>query len=210
MRSQSTLVRRYFRGPHLTWAQATRVVADDERGLLLWLPVGAGFACRVNDEGGFLRAAKTIDAYGAAPLSVRTWRGADVLLLHPPGAAHSVWWFFSGGTFTGWYVNLESPAHRRDGGIDVVDHHLDVVLSPDRSWRWKDEDEFTAGIGLPGFWDAEEAAAIRAEGERVIAAAEAGDFPFDGTWRDFVPDADWPVPALPAEYRGDPESLQRG
>ncbi|GAA3260328.1 DUF402 domain-containing protein [Dactylosporangium siamense] len=203
-------VRRYFRGPHLTWAQATRVVADDARGLLLWLPEGAGFACRVNDEGDFLRASPTIDAYGAAPLSVRTWRGADVLLLHPPGAAHSVWWFFTGGVFTGWYVNLESPAHRRAGGIDVVDHHLDVVVAADRTWRWKDEDEFLGCVGLPGFWDEEQAAAIRAEGERVVAALEARVFPFDGTWCDFVPDAGWPTPALPPEYSGDPAALKRG
>ncbi|WP_326999938.1 DUF402 domain-containing protein [Dactylosporangium sp. NBC_01737] len=206
-----TMLRRYFRGPHLTWALATRVLADDAHGLLLWLPEGAGFACRVEDDGRVLRARPTHDAYGAAALSVRTWRGTDVLLLHPPGAAHSVWWFFAGGAFAGWYVNLESPAHRRDGGIDIVDHHLDVVVAPDRTWRWKDEDEFTDCIGRPGFWTAEEAAAIRAEGVRVIADAEAGRFPFDGTWCDFVPDAGWPVPALPAGYAaGDPEALSRG
>ncbi|MEU0557791.1 DUF402 domain-containing protein [Dactylosporangium sp. NPDC006015] len=191
-------VRRYFRGPHLVWAKATRLVADDDRGLLLWLPEGAEFACRVDADGRPLRAAPTVEAYGAAPLATRTWRGYDVLLLHPPGAAHSVWWFFAGGEFAGWYVNLESPAVRRGGGIDVVDHHLDIDVAPDRRWRWKDEDEFTDCIGRPGFWSAEQAAAIRAEGERVAAAVEAGRFPFDGTWCDFTPGS-WPLPKLPAE-----------
>jgi hypothetical protein len=84
-----TTVRRYFRGPHLTWAQATGLVADDARGLLLWLPEGAGFACRVNGDGSVVRAAPSIDTYGAATLSVRTWQGFDVLL-HPPGPGWGV------------------------------------------------------------------------------------------------------------------------
>ena len=31
--------------------------------------------------------------------------------------------------------------------------------------------------------------AVRAEGQRVIKLAEAGEFPFDGTWCDFAPAA---------------------
>ena len=29
----------------------------------------------------------------------------------------------------------------------------------------------------------------------MIALAEAGEFPFDGTWCDFTPPADWTTPA---------------
>ncbi|MFC7546777.1 DUF402 domain-containing protein [Plantactinospora sp. GCM10030261] len=192
------IVRRYVRGPHLTWAQATRVVADDESGLVLWLPEGADFAYRINPDGGALRGAPTIEAYGAVPLALRRWTDYDVLLLHPPGAAHSVWWFFSGGSFDGWYVNLETPFVRRTDGIEVVDHHLDIVVEPDRTWRWKDEDDFARCTGIAGFWDAEQAAEIRAEGQRAVAAIEAGRFPFDGTWCDVAPDPTWARPQLPA------------
>jgi hypothetical protein len=31
----------------------------------------------------------------------------------------------------------------------------------------------------------------------MIALAEAGRFPFDGTWTDFRPDPAWPAPTLP-------------
>ncbi|GGM30696.1 DUF402 domain-containing protein [Dactylosporangium sucinum] len=191
--------RRYHRGPHLTWAQATIVVTDDERGLLLWLPEGADFACRVEPDGEPLRSGPTIESYGAARLALRTWRHTSMLQLHPPGAAHSVWWRFTGGAFTGWYVNLETPLVRRDGGIDIVDHHLDIVVAPDRSWQWKDEQDFADCTGVPGFWTADEAAVIRAEGLRVVAAVEAGRFPFDGTLCGFRPDPAWPRPGLGAE-----------
>jgi hypothetical protein len=182
-----TLLRRYFRGPHVTWVQATTVVADDGRGLLLWLPEGADFACRVDADGRPLRAAPSIEAYGAACLSKRTWRDSSVLMLHPPGAAHSVWWFFSNRTFTGWYVNLESPFLRRNDGIDVVDHHLDIVVQPDRTWRWKDEDDFVESTGRPGYWSVEEAHAIRDEAQRAVTAIETARFPFDGTWCRWAP-----------------------
>ena len=40
---------------------------------------------------------------------------------------------------------------------------------------------------------------MRADGPRVVKLIEAGEFPFDGTWTDFVPDPSWRVPiGLPA------------
>jgi predicted RNA-binding protein associated with RNAse of E/G family len=204
-------VRRYFRGPHVVWAKATAVVADDDRGLLLWLPTGADFGYRVlpNDE--MVRTARSIEAYGAGSLLLSTWQRNSALLLHPPGAAHSVWWFFRDGAFTNWYVNLESPAERVPDGIDIVDHHLDIMVDADRTWRWKDEDEFAAAIDQPGFWTSEEARQIRTEGERAVEAIEAGRFPYDGTWCDFHPDSSWPAPRLPESRwrlpRGDRASI---
>jgi hypothetical protein len=191
-----TVVRRYFRGTHLTWAQATRVIADDGRGLLLWLPEGADFACRVDSDGQLLRAAPSVEAYGAAHLAMRSWMGSSALLLHPPGAAHSVWWFFYGRSFANWYVNLESPLVRRADGVDIVDHHLDIVVDSDRTWRWKDEEDFIESTGKPGFWNVEQAQEIRDEASRAVAAIEAGHFPYDGTWCDFEPGV-WSQPKLP-------------
>jgi hypothetical protein len=193
-----TIVRRYFRGDHVSWAQAVRVIADDADGLLLWLPVGAGFAWRVNAAGEVLRGA-TVAEFGASRLVNHEWQDSDVLMLLRPGAAHAVWWFFREGEFTGWYVNLESPMRRGPDRIDLIDHHLDIVVSPDRRWAWKDEDDFATSTDKPGFWTAAEARDIRADGERVVKEIEAGAFPFDGTWCRFRPDPAWPPPALPAD-----------
>jgi hypothetical protein len=196
--SGQTVVRRYFRGAHVSWAQATRVISDDEAGLVLWLPAGAGFAKRLNPDGTALRGASVAE-FGAADLVTDSWQGVDVLMLLRPGAAHAVWWFFRDGAFDGWYVNLETPAVRGPARIDLVDHHLDVVVDPDRSWRWKDEDDFARCTDRPGFWTAAQARDIRAEGERVVKEIEAGAFPFDGTHCRFRPDPDWAAPRLPAD-----------
>lgn len=195
------LLRRYLRGPHASWLQATRVVAVDERGLLLWLPVGAGFASRVKPDGTAVRA-EPIEEFGAAQLRPGSWLGRSALMLMPPGRAHSVWWWFSETGFDGWYVNLEarSPLWVEDGvlGVDVWDAELDIVALPDRSWQWKDLDDLAAVTGLPGYWDSVGAAEIWAEGSRAVADLDAGRFPFDGTWCDFEPDPGWPIPRLPA------------
>jgi len=172
------------------------VVSDDERGLVLWLPVGADFDFRVRPDGRMLRTG-TIEDFGAAPLIRGSWRHNNVLMWHPPGQAHSVWWFFHDGQFSYWYINLESPFTRGPDCIASVDHHLDVIVRPDRSWEWKDERDLAEVIGVPGFWTADEAERIRAEGRRVAAIAGSAAFPFDGTWCDFRPPPHWPTPRLP-------------
>ncbi|GAB3955712.1 hypothetical protein GCM10027614_65830 [Micromonospora vulcania] len=107
------------------------------------------------------------------------WNGPPLLKFLPTGAAHSVWWFRDAqDRFVHWYVNLEEPGVRWDdgpvAGVDVVDQDLDVVVRPDRSWQWKDEDEFVERLAFPDdYWVTDEKA-VRAEGERVIALAEAG------------------------------------
>jgi predicted RNA-binding protein associated with RNAse of E/G family len=116
-----------------------------------------------------------------------------------------VWWFWDDdGQFECWYVNLEERAVRWDdgavSGVDVVDQDLDVVVAPDHSWRWKDEDEFAERLAFPEHYWVRDEAAVWAEGRRVIKIAEAGEFPFDGTWTDFVPDPSWRVPELPAGW----------
>jgi hypothetical protein len=191
----------------IAFVHPTRVISDDDRGLLLWLARGSVVATeRTLDDRGprdmpFLE-------WAAAPKRVRTtsWRGPGVLRFFPAGADHSVWFFRDDeGEFTRYYVNLEESAVRWDdgavAGIDVIDQDLDIVATPDRRWVWKDEDEFTERLAFPEHYWVPDEAAVRAEGHRVIKLIEAGEFPFDGTWTDFRPDPSWPVPAeLPAGW----------
>jgi hypothetical protein len=57
---------------------------------------------------------------------------------------------------------------RKPHAIETTDHALGVVIGPDETWHWKDEDDRAEaqqlGVFTPG-----EAAAVRQEGERVIA-----------------------------------------
>jgi hypothetical protein len=194
------LLRRYRRGVATSWLQACRVVAVDPSGLFCWIPVGAGFAFRTLADGSPVRAAPIAD-FAAARLESGGWQGRSALILMPAGRAHSVWWFFRGSEFDSWYVNLEARSrfwrHGDHYGVDVSDHELDLVVAPDRGWQWKDEAELDTVTGLPGYWDADGSAGIRAEGRRVLVDVEAGRFPFDGSWCDFRPDPAWPVPRLP-------------
>jgi hypothetical protein len=171
-----------------------RVIGDDEHGLLLRQPAVGDFAILVDAEGNTPHEV-TPDRMQDPRLMVRAWQG-DVLILMPPQTSHSVWWFFEEGVFSGWYVNLEEPYVRRHDGVQTKDLVLDIVVTPQRQWEWKDVDEFDRRIGHPLYFDRAAARAIRSAGERLITTIEAGDFPFDGTHTGFRPDPDWPVPRL--------------
>jgi hypothetical protein len=177
------------------------VVADDERGLLLWLARGSAVLGLHAVDGRGIRDMPfaewvTLERH----VTAGRWAGPGLLKFIPPGADHSVWLFRDDtDRFIGWYVNLEERAVRWDdgpvAGVDVTDQDLDVVAAPDRTWQWKDEDEFTERLAFPDHYWVSDEAAVRAEGLRVIKLIEAGEFPFDGTWTDFQPDPSWPVPS---------------
>jgi hypothetical protein len=203
----SLIVHRNTRHDSFGWVRVTRVVSDDERGLVVWLAPGTPVASEVAADGRGMRAMPFAE-WITVPHAVKhhTWRGNGVLKFHPAGEDHSVWWFRdAAGRFMNWYVNLEERALRWQdataAGIDVVDQDLDIVVAPDLSWVWKDEDEFTERLAFPDHYWVTDEAAVRAEGWRVVKRIEAAEFPFDGTWTDFEPDPAWGTPTeLPAGW----------
>lgn len=199
-----TLLRRHVRADLCTVVQPMRVVSDDDAGLLLWKPVGSEFATLV-DADGKTQHQLPVDQMRQPRLVRKAWRDHDILVLMPTDAWHSIWWFFKGNAFAGWYVNLETPYIRHDGSVDTTDLLLDVWIDPHRNWQWKDQDELAARIGHPLYPDAETADATREEGKRLIKRAEEGAYPFDGTYVDFRPDPSWPNPCLPCGW--DSESI---
>ena len=193
------VLRRYFRGSQYTFVKPMRVVRDDEAGLLLWMPADSEIAV-LQDADGRTQHDLPLDEMRDPRLVRQAWLENDILVLMPPGAAHSIWWFFTKGEFVGWYVNLETPATRHPDGVDTTDLVLDVWVEPDRQWQWKDEDELAARTGRPLYFDQAEATEIRAEGRRLIDLAEAGTYPFDGTHVDFTPNPAWTPLALPTGW----------
>ncbi|MEH0972786.1 DUF402 domain-containing protein [Micromonospora sp. CPCC 205546] len=194
------IVHRNVRRGRIGWVRAARVVSDDDRGLLLWVARDSPVASEVTEAGLGMRAVPFTEWISSSyRLATGRWDGPSVLKFLPAGAAHSVWWFRDAhDRFATWYVNLEEPGVRWDdgtlAGVDMVDQDLDVVVRPDRGWEWKDEGEFVERLAFPDHYWVPDADAVRAEGKRVIALAEAGEFPFDGTWCDFTPPPDWIVP----------------
>ncbi|HEV7628374.1 MAG TPA: DUF402 domain-containing protein [Streptomyces sp.] len=133
------------------------------------------------------------------------WFGTGVLKLARPGEAWSVWLFWERDwRFKNWYVNLEEPRRRWAGGIDSEDHFLDIAVYPDRSWEWRDEDEFAAAQHA-GLVDEELAARVRTAGQTVIEQIRAWEAPFGDGWENWRPDPHWPVPRLPLDWDGWPE-----
>ncbi|GAA2472764.1 hypothetical protein Ahu01nite_046000 [Winogradskya humida] len=188
-------------GPRLASVRPCRVVSDDERGLLLWLTRGTTVIVEETLDGRGIRDMPFTE-WVTQPVRVvpSVWQGPGLLKFIPPGADHSVWFFQDEQEhFKFWYVNLEERALRWDdnsdggglAGVDVIDQDLDIVVRPDRTWQWKDEDELAERLALPDHYWVHDEDALRAEGLRVIKQIEAGDFPFDGTWTDFRPDPSW-------------------
>ncbi len=198
---------RNFSAGRLVNVRPCRVISDDERGLLLWLARGSAMVIEVAADGRGVRDMTfaewvTLD-HKLVPV---TWSGPGILKFLPAEGRHSVWFFRTPeGDFANWYVNLEERAIRWDdgdiAGVDVVDQDLDVVAAPDRTWRWKDEDEFAERLALPEHYWVPDPDEVWAEGRRVIKKIEAGEFPFDGTWTDFRPDPAWLAPVeVPAGW----------
>ena len=176
-----------------------RVLQDDADGVVLWVGQGSAVLQRTTVAGKPVRSLPLAEWVNVPLLHGATeWRAPGTLMVTPVDTPHAVWWFFDeDGEFEGWYINLQSPVQRWWGGYDRRDHALDVVVTADRRWAWKDEEEFAERIDHPLYWTAAEAEQIRAEGERLVAHALAGAYLFDGRWCDFRPDPAWPPSALP-------------
>lgn len=145
------------------WAIPTQVVEDGVERSILWVPPGTRY--RRPDRR--LTMAE-IAANDWTPVE-HPWTGNGALMLSRPHEPYSLWLFWNdAGEHESWYVNLELPWRRAEGGFDSRDHQLDIVVGRDRSWQWKDEDELRDAV-TAGLLTAAEADEIRADGERVVA-----------------------------------------
>jgi hypothetical protein len=164
-------------------ANAAHVVASSEDEVVLWMPAGSPARYPADPAGAEVRIPNP------EPKLCERVTSRDALALLRTGARHSTWLFWDAdAALEYWYVNLERTLGWTGCCFDMVDEKLDLIVMPDRSTRWKDEDELEHAATL-GLVDAE---VVRAEAERVLA-----DWPFPTGWEDFHPDPAWSPPALP-------------
>ncbi|HYM97058.1 MAG TPA: DUF402 domain-containing protein [Candidatus Sulfotelmatobacter sp.] len=124
----------------------------------------------------------------------------STLWLIEDGAWHAVWVsFLPDGRHLGWYVNFQEPYRRTATGFLAMDLMLDVIVSPDRKWRWKDQDEFDSVVAA-GLYPEATVLAVHREADLVVKRIESGSTPFDRTWPGWRPRADWGVPSLPVGW----------
>jgi len=187
--SGETIRFRYVRDGRAFWSLYATVAFDDERELALWIAPGTPVR-RPHP----LRVPVPVLAAGSWEPVDTTWFGGGVLMLRRPATRHALWHFWNeDGSFRAWYVNLEEW-WRTDDGVDAYDHQLDIWIYPDGTWQWKDEEDLADSVEV-GIFTADEAARIRAEGERVLS-----DRPFPTGWEDWRPDPSWELPELPAGW----------
>lgn len=201
------IVLRFTWGGELSWVEPVTVVEDSPQLIALYLAMDTPIKRPVGDDGLPIPRFQIADRQDGVPLRLgdAQWAGSSVLWLARPGGAHAIGVFWSGEEreFVGWYGNLQAPLQRTAIGFDTTDHVLDVDISPDRTWRWKDEDEF-AIVQHRGIISPTAAQAIRAEGERVIATVEANDWPFNAGWEHWQPDSTWSFLNLPEGWDAPP------
>ncbi len=160
-------------------AQACRIVEESAQTIVLWIP--AGSPAKVPGDG--------LRIPGDDWELVDTAPSRDQVCVARPGRAHSIYLFWTDDwQLDHWYVNFERPLRRSPVGFDTFDEKLDLIVRPDGTWRWKDEDELEQAAAA-GLLDADE---VRAEAERVLQ-----NWPFPVGWEDWRPDPSWPVPQLP-------------
>jgi len=183
---EAVLLRSVY-GEKVRWAFPHRLVSEEDGRLALYLAHGTPGASMGRDpDGRYLERWVRGD-----PPTQHPWRRTHVLSLVRPGDAHMLLLFWDEDwRFLCWYVNLQAPLRRTTLGYDTTDWALDVVVDPDGTWSWKDEEDFGEAQAL-GVFDPDEAAGVRAEGERVIAAR-----PWPTGWEQWRPDPAWPLPEL--------------
>jgi hypothetical protein len=185
----------------ITHASAAIVVEDGPELLALFEPLGTDMR-----DGRIDWATGTFD--GPHPQKRHT---TDRLTLGKPGASHAVSLMLQGGggPFICWYVDLQEPFRRVRDGIVTCDQGLDIVIGPDREWRWKDEAHLARMVEL-GWIGADRARALYKEGEAVIEMAKAGAPPFDDRWLQWRPDPAWVAPMLPDDWAVLPSKSEMG
>ncbi|PJE96612.1 DUF402 domain-containing protein [Streptomyces carminius] len=190
--------------PHI--CRPVTVVRDTPGLLAVWVAPGTVCVRPRLADGTPVHREPLATRYTKPRTTVRSrWSGTGVLKLARPGEPWSVWLFWERDwRFRNWYVNLEEPLRRWAGGVDSEDHFLDLAVHPDRSWEWKDEDEFAQARRV-GLLDADGAARVRAAGRRAVAAVRSWDSPFRDGWEDWRPDPAWRIPRLPGDWDRSPD-----
>lgn len=130
-----------------------------------------------------------------------TWHTNRLLVLLHPEKYYSSIYFWQADTnqFFCYYINFQLPFRRSRIGFDTFDLELDIIVEPTFEWRWKDAEDYQQGIQR-GFLLNEWVQEIDTAKQEVFEKIENRQYPFDGSWLDWMPDSSWSPPTLPANW----------
>jgi predicted RNA-binding protein associated with RNAse of E/G family len=123
------------------------------------------------------------------------------LLFLEPEKYYSImhFWDHASNEFLCYYINFQLPFQRSAYGVDTLDLDLDIVINPDLSFEWKDEDDYQKAIDH-GVIFPEWVAGIEDAKKDVFDRLKKRGYPFDGSWLNWMPDSNWSPPKLPVNW----------
>jgi hypothetical protein len=198
------ILRRGVVNQRLWHAQTAIVVQDTPAELALAILPGA--ECIVPE--GYLQgkqSGKRLWDFKDKPwkLERTSWHTNRLLLLLEPQKYYETVYFWNAATdkFSCYYINFELPFRRSHTGVDTMDLELDLIIEPDMSWKWKDEQDYQTALehgvippgALPG---------IEAAKREILEKVAKRAYPFNGSWRDWKPEPGWAPPQLPNDWDG--------
>jgi predicted RNA-binding protein associated with RNAse of E/G family len=163
------------------------VVEDGERGLLVsQVPGAVGRVPRGYPDDMAVLVQQL--ASGSPERVDLEWRGTRTLgvLLPDQWWAARLFWTGDDRRFLGYYVDFVRPIERDGDSVNTLDLALDIVIAPDLTWHWKDEDQVQLLRDL-GWLDSATEAEMESAKADVLAAIAARRYPFDGSLLSLCP-----------------------
>lgn len=129
------------------------------------------------------------------------WQTNRLLLIFEPEKFYSTVYFWNNVSheFLCYYINFQEPFRRSAYSVDTLDLDLDIIIRPDLSFEWKDEDDYQKAID-DGVIFPEWIQGIEEAKKEVFDKLEKRQYPFDGHWLNWMPDPAWSPPRLPAGW----------
>jgi protein associated with RNAse G/E len=131
-------------------------------------------------------------------LETYNWRTNRLLVLLGPGNFYSTiyFWNHQSNEFLCYYINFQLPYQCGLNQVDTLDLDLDLIIHPDFSFEWKDEEDYQKAIEQEIIFPEWIEGIEIAKGD-IFNKLEKRQYPFDGSWLDWMPDSNWALPKLP-------------
>jgi predicted RNA-binding protein associated with RNAse of E/G family len=135
-------------------------------------------------------------------LRVFEWHTNRLLIHMVPGDYYATYliWDDASDEFKDYYINFQTPFQRSPIGFDTLDLELDIVINPDFSWSYKDEDNYFLGLREGCITESQNSAVENAKND-IFAMIDGRHYPLDGSLVDWCPDPTWKPARLPAEWK---------
>ena len=129
------------------------------------------------------------------------WHTNRLLLLLESEKYYSImhFWDHASNEFLCYYINFQLPFKRNADSVDTLDLDLDIIIRPDLSFLWKDEDDYQKAIDH-GVIFPEWIQGIDGAKKEIFDKLERRQYPFDGNWLNWTPDPSWSPPKLSVNW----------